>query len=343
MKDKKNFGGTRKTINAHALVIAAISFILVLIVCEVIVAVFQYFNSINHIADDGLLITMYVIPAIAVVAMCVVIYINHRSLETSNTLIAALNRVASGDYNAKIPYKRLDGFNSVYENFNKMTEELKSIKALREDFVHDFSHEFKTPIASINGFANLLLEGNLTEEESKKIIKIIADESSRLSRLSETVLTLSKLESQQFIGQSSTFRLDVQIRDCIVLMQRQWEKKGIVMDTRLAPIKYTGDESLLKQVWLNLLSNAIKFTPEGGKVTITLSAEGGRVKVSVADTGIGIAEDALPRIFDKYYQVAVGTGNGLGLAICKRICSLCGGEISVESTPGKGSVFTVRL
>lgn len=343
MKDKKIFGGVRKSINAHALVIAVISFILVLIVCEVIVAVFQYFNGLNHIADDGLLITMYVIPAIAVVAMCVVIYVNHRSLQTSNTLIEALNKVASGDYNAKIPYKRLDGFNSVYENFNKMTEELKSIKALREDFVHDFSHEFKTPIASINGFANLLLEGNLTEEESKKIIKIIADESARLSGLSETVLTLSKLESQQFIGESRTFRLDVQIRDCIVLMQRQWEGKGITIETQLSPIKYTGDENLLKQVWLNLLSNAIKFTPQGGKVTVKLSADGAKARASFTDTGIGIAEDAIPRIFDKYYQVAAGTGNGLGLAICKRICALCGGEISVKSKIGEGSTFTVSL
>lgn len=342
MKTVKN-DNKKRMINSHAWVLAVISFILALIVGEIIVIVFQYFNSINHIADDGLLITMYIIPAIAAVAMCVAIYLNHRSLQTSNMLIEGLNKVTNGDYNAKIPYNRLDGFNAVYENFNKMTEELKSVKALRDDFVHNFSHEFKTPIASINGFANLLLEGNLSEEECKQIVKIIADESARLSQLSETVLTLSRLESQQFIGESKTFRLDVQIKDCIILLQREWEKKNIEIEPELSPVKYTGDENLLKQVWLNLLSNAIKFTPEGGKVKVLLSAEGNRAVIRVADTGIGISEEALPKIFDKYYQVNAGNGNGLGLAICKRIVALCGGEISVASKVGEGSEFKVRL
>ena len=342
MKTVKN-DNKKRMINSHAWVLAVISFILALIVGEIIVIVFQYFNSINHIADDGLLITMYIIPAIAAVAMCVAIYLNHRSLQTSNMLIEGLNKVTNGDYNAKIPYNRLDGFNAVYENFNKMTEELKGVKALREDFVHNFSHEFKTPIASINGFANLLLEGNLSEEECKQIVKIIADESARLSQLSETVLTLSRLESQQFIGESKTFRLDVQIKDCIILLQSEWEKKNIEIEPELSPVKYTGDENLLKQVWLNLLSNAIKFTPEGGKVKVLLSAEGNRAVVRVADTGIGIPEESLPKIFDKYYQVNAGNGNGLGLAICKRIVALCGGEISVASKVGEGSEFKVRL
>ena len=333
----------KRMINAHAWVLAVISFILALTVGEIVVAVFQYFNNINHIADDALLITQYIIPALSAVCVCVVIYINHRSLQTSNKLIEGLNKVASGDYNAKIPYRSLDGFNAVYENFNKMTDELRSVKALREDFVHDFSHEFKTPIASINGFANLLLEGGLTAEEERKIIAVIADESARLSKLSETVLTLSRLESQQFIGESKTYRLDVQLRDCIVLLQRDWEKKELNISTELEPVTYTGDEDMIKQVWLNLLSNAIKFTPAGGDITITLSAADGRAKVCIADSGRGIPEDALNKVFDKYYQVTPGTGNGLGLAICKRICTLAGGEISVSSRLGAGSKFTVVL
>lgn len=333
----------KRMINAHAWVLAVISFILALTVGEIVVAVFQYFNNINHIADDALLITQYIIPALSAVCVCVVIYINHRSLQTSNKLIEGLNKVASGDYNAKIPYRSLDGFNAVYENFNKMTDELRSVKALREDFVHDFSHEFKTPIASINGFANLLLEGGLTAEEERKIIAVIADESARLSKLSETVLTLSRLESQQFIGESKTYRLDVQLRDCIVLLQRDWEKKELNISTELEPVTYTGDEDMIKQVWLNLLSNAIKFTPAGGDIAITLSAADGRAKVCIADSGRGIPEDALNKVFDKYYQVTPGNGNGLGLAICKRICTLAGGEISVSSRLGAGSKFTVVL
>lgn len=333
----------KRMINAHAWVIAVISFILALTVGEIVVAVFQYYNNINHIADDGLLITMYIIPALSAVSVCAVLYINHRSLQTANKLIEGLNKVAAGDYGAKIPYRRLDGFNAVYENFNKMTDELKSVKTLREDFVHDFSHEFKTPIASINGFANLLLEGGLSDGERTQIISIIADESARLSRLSETVLTLSRLESQQFVGESRDFRLDTQLKDSIILLQREWEGKNIEIATSLEPVKYNGDEHLLKQVWVNLLSNAIKFTPEGGRVQVTLSARGDRAVVKVSDNGIGIPGEALPRIFDKYYQAKPGAGNGLGLAICQRICKLCGGSISVESTPGKGSTFTVEL
>lgn len=339
----KRNSSKRRSINSHALVIAVISFILALIVGEIIVAVFLYFNSVNNMLEDSMLVPLYVIPAIAVVAMCVAIYLNHRSLQTANRLVEALNRVAAGDYTTKISYKHLDGFNAVYENFNKMTDELKSVKALREDFIHDFSHEFKTPIASINGFANLLLDGNLSEEDCRSIVKIIADESARLSRLSETVLGLSRLETQQFVSESKLFRLDVQLRDCIILMQREWENKDIDIETELSPVKYKGDENLLKQVWLNLLSNAIKFTPAGGKVGVKLSRAGGRTAVTVWDTGTGISREALPKIFDKYYQEKAGAGNGLGLAVCKRIVDLSGGEITVESTVGKGSRFTVTL
>lgn len=339
----KKDGGKKRALPVHAMIIAALSFILVLIVGEIVVYVIQTLVSKTMDVSEGSLITLYVIPSIAVLITCAVIYLNHRTLQTSKTLVDALNKVAGGDYNAKIPYKRLDGFNAVYENFNKMTEELKSVKALREDFVHDFSHEFKTPIASINGFANLLLEGGLSEEERRQIIKIIADESDRLSRLAESMLALSKIENQQFLGESKKFRLDVQIKDCIILLQRQWEGKNIEITSSLARTLYTGDENLLKQVWLNLLSNAVKYTPEGGKISVSLKREGGRIVVSVSDTGIGIPQEAIPKIFEKYYQVSSGTGNGLGLAICKRICELSGGEISVESREGEGSVFTVKL
>lgn len=341
----KTVNGSKKKrmLNTHIWVLAVISFILALIVGEVIVMVFMYFNSVKQITDESLLITMYVIPSIAIVAMCVAIYINHRSLQTSNRLVMAINRVSDGDYNTKISYKRLDSFNTVYEKFNKMTDELNSVKTLREDFIRDFSHELKTPIASINGFANLLLEGNISEEERTQVIKIIADESARLSNLAETILMLSKLESQQFIGEDKLFRLDVQLKDCIILLQNRWEQAGLTIETDLDPVKYSGDEKLLKQVWLNLLSNAIKFTPSGGTVTVKLYTEGSHAIVTVADTGIGIPQESLPKIFDKYYQVRPGKGNGLGLAICKRICSLCGGEISVESDEGKGSVFKVKL
>jgi signal transduction histidine kinase len=225
-----------------------------------------------------------------------------------------------------------------------MAAELKSVRALREDFVHDFSHEFKTPIASINGFANLLLEGGLTEEDEKKILKIIADESARLSHLAENTLMLSKIENQQFVGESKPFRLDVQIKECIIQLAGEWEKKGIIIDSRLEQITYTGDCNLLRQVWINLLSNAIKFTPElGGKIAVRLYKSSEGIIAKVSDNGVGVAAEDRQKIFEKYYQFGHGGGNGLGLTICKRICQICGGDIRVTSAPGKGTTFIVTL
>ncbi|MGN0817533.1 MAG: sensor histidine kinase [Candidatus Coproplasma sp.] len=331
----------RHLFNTHFIIIGGLSFLLVLIVGELVVYLVQTLTA--GLVADATLIMLFIIPALAAIVTAVVIYFNHRTLQTSNTLISALNKVADGDYKVKIPYKKLDTFTAVYENFNKMTTELSSVKAMREDFVHNFSHEFKTPIASINGFANLLLEGNLSEEEERSVLKIIADESQRLSHLAESSLILSKIETQQFVGETKEFRLDLQIKDCIILLERQWEEKKITISSSLEPVTFTGDEMMLKQVWLNLVSNAIKYTPEGGNVEITLCVENGRCKVTVADNGVGIPEESLPKIFDKYYQAFDSSGNGLGLAICKRILEICNGEISVKSKVGEGSAFTVII
>lgn len=334
----------RKSISRHTLIIGALSFVLTLTLMEIILYFIQTVNlGFVDFEVDATFIMLYVIPVFSFLITAFLIYLNHRTLQTTNRLTAALNKVAEGDYNVTIPVKRVDSFNSVYVNFNKMTAELKSVKVMREDFVHDFSHEFKTPLASINGFANLLLDGNLTEEEQRSIIKIIADESARLSNLSENVLIQHRIQSQQLLGESKPFRLDLQIIDCIILLQRQWEAKSLTVAPDLKPVTYIGDEQLLKQVWLNLLSNAIKFTPDGGEISVTLTTEGNKTVAEVSDNGIGIAPENLPKIFDRYYQVSNGKGNGLGLSICKRICELCGGTISAKSEVGKGSTFTVRI
>lgn len=338
MKNKNKKG----RFNSHSVTIALLSFVLILIVGEIIVYVVQYLNS--KIDADVYDVMLYVIPALSIVLTSGLIYLNHRTLGISNTLIRGLNKIAEGDYDVRIPYQKLDGFNRVYANFNKMAVELKSVKTLREDFVSELSHEFKTPIASINGFANLLLDGGLSEEERVRILTVIADESARLSRLSEGILTLSKIENQQFIGEKAPYALDVQLNDCIVMLERQWESKELNLSSDLEKVSYEGDASLLQQVWINLLSNAIKYTPCGGNISVSLKLEGGRPVVRVSDDGIGIAPDQQEKIFEKYYRVSGRKdGNGLGLAICKRICELCGGEISVASKECVGSTFTVKL
>jgi signal transduction histidine kinase len=341
MTDKRN---NKNRINMHAMSMTALVFILVLLLIEIMVIIYQVITDKIVDTNDFYTIMLYVIPALSAVLTSVLIYVNHRTFQISNKLTDGLSKIADGDYNVEIPYKKLDGFNGVYANFNKMAEELKSVKTLREDFVHNFSHEFKTPISSINGFAKLLLEGGLSEEEQKNILKIIAAESERLSRLSENALLLSRVENQQFIGERKNYRLDTQLKECVIMLERQWAEKDITISSELPSVTYAGDEQLMQQLWLNLLSNAIKYTPTHGEITINLTQAAGDITVSIADNGIGIAEEDLPKIFDKYYQAkSTRSGNGLGLAICKRIVSLCGGDIRAESIKGEGSTFIVRL
>lgn len=331
----------KKNINSHLITMAVLGFVLTLIVGEVVIfVVFEVFGE----EVDAYRIMLYVIPAFSAILTAVLIYINHRTLGITNKLIEGLNKIAEGNYGVTIPYKKLDSFTAVYENFNKMSSELNSVKTLREDFVHDLSHEFKTPIASINGFANLLLDSELSEEDRTKILRIIADESARLSRLSESTLLLSKLEKQQFIGEKKNYRLDLQIKDCVIMLERQWAAKDITINSELPPVTYAGEAYMVEQVWINLLSNAVKFTPRGGEIGVRLFVEGGLPVVEISDNGIGIAEEDLPKIFDKYFQSSHDKdGNGLGLAVCKRVIGLCGGSISVQSKRGEGTRFTVKL
>lgn len=295
---------------------------------------------------DAYTISFIALSGFALIFTIAIVTFFYLTFQKAQTLIDSLNRVADGDYSAEIKYKRRDAFSNIYLNFNKMTKELRSARNMREDFVHNFSHEIKTPLFSIQGFANLLLEGGLSEEEQKKLLQIISDEAGRLFKLADSTLTLSKLESQQLLGENKQIKLDSEINDCIILLEKEWAKKNIEISADLQPVKINGDKSLLRQVWLNLLSNAVKFTPTGGKIYVSLKRTGNFAVAVFKDNGCGIADEDLPHIFDKYYRagsVKSVEGNGLGLAICKRICALSGGEITVKSEEGKGSEFTVAL
>jgi len=324
--------------------VALLSFTAILFVCEIGVAVA------NYILGDTVLrsytITLVVIPVISLLFTMTVFSMLYVTRKKTGILVESLDKVAGGDYSVKIEVKRGDTFASVYENFNKMTRELSSVKTLREDFVHELSHEIKTPLASIHGFAKLLSEGGVSEDEQKKLLQIIADEAVRVRKLADGVLTLSKLENQQLVSENKNFRLDLQVTDCIIMLERDWESKNIDISSELEPVSIEGDSGMLTQVWLNLLSNAIKFTPEGGKIEIKLRRENGFAAVTVKDNGAGVAEEDIPHLFDKYYRAPTAEstdGNGLGLTICKRICTLAGGRITVTSKRGEGSVFKVLL
>ena len=258
----------------------------------------------------------------------------------------ATQEIAKGNFDIQIENNSKDEIGKLIENFNKMTKELKGIEYLRKDFISSVSHEFKTPIASIQGFAKLLQNNDLTEEERQEYTQIIIEETTRMSKLSSNILNLSRLENQGMIENKTIFSLDEQIRKSILLLEFEWCEKNIDFDIELDPVQFIGDEELLQQVWINLLSNAIKFSNENGKIVVRLYQVESMVKVKIIDTGIGMDEEVQKRIFEKFYKADTAhsfEGNGLGLSLVKRIIDLCNGKIYLKSHPSKGSTFTVEL
>ena len=261
-------------------------------------------------------------------------------------LTGGLKAVAEGDFSQRLKPEKGGPLQAAYEDFNKMSQELQSMQTLRDDFINHFSHEFKTPITAIKGFAELLREPDTTPEEGEQYLQIILDESTRLADLANSALFLSKLESQQVIAQRRPYALDEQIKRCAILLSPSWEKKAISFTANLEPAQYNGNEELMRHVWINLLNNAVKYTPEGGEITVSLKADAQALTVAVSDTGIGMSEEVRAHIFDKYYQGHPGGGSrglGLGLSIVRRIVELCGGQIRVDSEENQGSTFTVVL
>ena len=263
------------------------------------------------------------------------------------SLIEATTKVAGGDFSVEISEDIGEGeISELVRSFNAMTRELRSIEIFRNDFIRDFSHEFKTPIVSMKGFAAQLKKKDLTEEEKNMYCDIIISESERLSNMSSNILLLSKLETQEIIGEKAKYSLDEQLRDCVLLFEREWEKKKIEWDLDLPSLAICHNADMLHHVWSNLFSNAIKFTPENGQIKVSAVQNDENVMVTVRDNGIGMTEEEMKHIFDRCYQADsshTSAGNGLGLCIAKRICTLSGGSISVRSTLKKGSVFTVIL
>lgn len=281
---------------------------------------------------------------LVLVPMITVLY--RRRAREVVTLSEAIRKVAAGDYSTRITeYKRAQ-IKPIYEDFNKMCAELESVKLLRNDFINSYSHEFKTPIASINGFASLVLEKDLPEDEQKEYLKIIVDESARLSNLATSSILLSKLTSQTIVTDIEEYDLGEQLRECSIILSGTWLKKNMNFDVSLESVMYRGNKEMMQHMWINLLDNAVKYTPEGGKITVLVREENGYAIVKIMDTGEGISKDIQKSLFDPYFQGDSShsrQGLGLGLSIVKRIVELCKGTISVRSTLGEGSEFKVIL
>lgn len=261
-------------------------------------------------------------------------------------LANALEKAANGDFHAKLDNRNAGTMAKAYENFNKLEEQLKKTSKMQDDFVNTYSHEFKTPITSIKGFAEMLLEEDLSEEEKKKYIQIILDESNRLTHLANTSILYTKLNSKVIVENKKEYNLDEQIRNCIIILKSQLDEKNVELDCELQKVKYYSNYDMMQEVWINLINNSIKYTNNNGKIYISLKEVDKQIIVSIEDNGIGMSEEQIEHIFERYYQVDKskhGTGLGIGLSIVNRVMELVDGKIEVESELGKGSKFTVIL
>lgn len=266
-------------------------------------------------------------------------------------IIRAAEKIMNGDFSVRVtPIHSLDsqdGFNIIINYFNRMAEELSGIETLRTDFIANVSHELKTPLAVIQNYGTMLQAPGLSEEKRTEYAKAVTDSSRRLADLITNILKLNRLENQQIYSEKQTYNLGEQLCECLLNFERVWEEKKIEIDTDIEEdVLIESDPELLTLVWNNLFSNAMKFTETGGSVSLSLNMDGEFAVVRVSDTGCGISPEIGQHIFEKFYQGDTShatQGNGLGLALVKRVADIVGGEISVSSELEKGSTFTVRL
>lgn len=287
------------------------------------------------------------------IAMAVIDYLRRKiTVERPvKRIIEATSKMIEGDLDVRIePGARFatdESFNEIIERINKMAEELSGVETLRSDFIANVSHEMKTPLAVMQNYGTLLQAPDLPEQKRVEYAKAITDASRRLSDMMTNILKLNRLENQQIYPSPTTFDLGEQLCESLLQYESTWERKNIEIDTDIAEgVLVSADAELLLLVWNNLFSNAFKFTEDGGRVALSLEADGEYATVKISDTGCGMSAEVGAHIFEKFYQGDTSRatqGNGLGLALVKRVVDIVQGEISVESAVGVGTTFTVRV
>ncbi len=265
-------------------------------------------------------------------------------------IIKAAEKIMNGDFSVRVKEMNgagMEGFNQIGQAINSMAEELSSVETLRTDFIANVSHEMKTPLAVMRNYGTLLQSPDLSEEKRIEYARAITDSSRRLADMMTNILKLNRLENQQIFPTPTTFDLGEQLCECLLQYESTWEKKNIDIETEIAEnVLVCADAELLSLVWNNLFSNAFKFTDEGGKVSLVLFADEEYASVKITDTGCGMSAEVGAHIFEKFYQGDTShatQGNGLGLALVKRVVDIMQGEIEVESEVGVGTTFTVKI
>ncbi|MEX0138589.1 HAMP domain-containing histidine kinase [Bacillus nitratireducens] len=264
------------------------------------------------------------------------------------TFTRATQKIASGEYDIELDENRKDEIGTLATNFQKMTKSIKELDQMRQEFVSNVSHEFQSPLSSIQGFSKTLQSENMSEEERKRYLKIIEGESKRMSSLCKQLLTLASLDKEEKVLQMKEFHLQKQIKDVIFMLEWKWREKDIAVEFDVPDIIINGDENLLHQVWSNIFTNSIKFSNDGGTVEFVVEKLESSIVISISDNGIGMEKEEMDRIFDRFYKVDTARarnieGSGLGLSIVQKIVELHNGNVSVYSTKGEGTTVQVEL
>lgn len=339
---------TRKRRLSLTLLYAAFTYLVLLLslaIAFLCIKLFVHYDFLMHIPSEFIpdmdQVLFFILIISLIVGALLALPVVQLQIFPIQRLITQMNAVASGDFHTRLHFSRavslMPSYAEMEESFNKMAEELENNRLLRADFVNNFSHEFKTPIVSIAGFAKLLQRGQLTEEQKKEYLAAISEESLRLSNMATNVLELSRLEKQTILSDIRRYNVSEQIRGCILLLENAWSGKNLDWSLELDEYEIEANEERLKQVWINLLENAVKFSPPDSLIELTAEEEQGRLRLTLTNPGV-IEAEALPKLWYRFYQgdqSHAAPGNGIGLPIVKRIVELHKGSISAESEGGK--------
>lgn len=327
-----------------ALILFGIVYILILIQAVIFDALWDHI-----LAMAGVLLN-YVVCVCILLTVLVGLFWRYVIGRMIRRIAAAAQKVAAGDFSVQVESGRKDGkkneIDVLIEDFNKMIRELAGNEMLKSDFIANVSHEIKTPLSVIQSYSKAIKDGCDTPEQQEKYIDTVIEASEKLNAMITNILKLSKLENQQIFPEPETYQLGEQLRWCALGFMEKWQEKDIGFEINVADVVVHYDMSLLELVWNNLLSNAVKFTDRGGHISLTSEVKEDVVYVTVRDSGCGMDQETTARVFEKFYQgdtSHAAEGNGLGLALAKKVVDIAGGKISVESAPGEGTAFTVEL
>lgn len=340
-------------VNKTPVILGIIGFFLLVAGISTIV-ILTYASVSDKLADNKTAIALVMLAVIAVLsAFCTAVDIIRRRFTVEKPvkqILSATDEIAQGNFEVQLTprhtYSRYDEYDFIMENLNKMSAELAKSEVLRTDFISNVSHELKTPLSIIRNYAVELGKKDLPQDKREEYAQTLASTALRLSNLVSNILSLNKLENQQITSQKEIFRLDELLAQSVLGFENTIEDKTIDLQCDFDDVSIESLPNYLEIAFNNLISNAVKFTPNGGQITVTLKQSGDEAIVSVADSGCGISADTGKRIFDKFYQgdtSHASEGNGLGLALVKKVIDVLGGEISVQSEVNKGSTFTVVL